>query len=414
MLDHQPQASLRLPVLALAVAGLLGVAAPAHAQGMGTEPQAKGLNVKAIVELGNVPRSQLTIPDFKLIETHLTGRIPALTASFEQQLAPEVTGVISGSLRQEFYQALSYPDLYQAELERIQWRQAGGIGLSPLYVPMLEDAYVNLNDAARNGFLRVGQFELPFSYRTSSYEPPLPVAPVPTPVTEFLSAQGAGIYQGSSFGHWRDIGTMLQWQSGAVGYATGLVNGSGPNRMDDNGAKDVFLRVDYRASESDEIGLSMLWGNEIAYPGGFTQPGSPTERRRYGLHARFKAGDSVALFEYLLDQRLGLESLPRQGWYLDLSQVTGPTSNIYLQYSAFGDANAAGGRNYEAKQTTLGGMQQLWEGTNLRLEGLWRWETATGVSASYGRYLATMEFALGGGSAASDRRMIPPAPRMAP
>lgn len=381
-------------VVAFAMAGLFLVSLPAQAQ---------GLNLKATVELGNVPQSQLSLPDFRLIQTQLTGRIPTLSASFEQQLAPEVKGVISGSLRQEIYQALSYPDLYQAELERIQFRQAGGVGFSPLYVPMLEDAYVMLNDPARNGFLQVGQFELPFGYRTSSYEPPLPVAPVPTPVTEFLSAQGAGIYQGSTFSRWRDIGTLLQWQSGAFGYATGLVNGSGPNRLDDNGAKDVFLRLDYRASEGDEIGLSGLWGKEIAYPGGFTQPGVATERRRYGLHARFRAGESVALFEYLLDQRLGLDSLPRQGWYLDLSQATGPNSALYVQYAAFGDANAAGGRNYEAKQVTLGGSQPLWEQTRLRLEGLWRWESATGISASYGRYLATMEFALGGAPAAPGR-----------
>lgn len=389
----------------MALAALLAMSPAANAQ---------GLEVKAVVELGNVPRSQLTVPDFNLIETHLTGRIPTLTARFMQELAPEVTGVISGSLRQEIYQAYSYPDLYQAALDRIQWRQSGGLGLSPLYVPILEDAYVTLNDPARNGYLRVGQFELPFSYRTSSYEPPLPVAPVPTPVTEFLSAQGAGLYQGSTFGRWYDIGTMLQWQSGGLAYATGLVNGSGPNRMDDNGAKNVFARLDYRASETDEIGLSMLWGHEIAYPAGYAQPGSNTERRRYGLHARFKAGDSLALFEYLIDQRLGLESLPRQGWYVDMSQATGENSSIYLQYSAFGDANAAGGRNYEAKQVTTGGMQKMWEGANLRLEGLWRWENATGLATSYGRYLATMEFALGGAPIATDRRMIAPAPRVAP
>jgi len=405
----QPLSSLRS--LALTLAGLLAMGAPAHAQ---TAAPPQGLDLKAVVELGNVPRSQLTIPDFRLIETHLTGRIPSLTASFVQQLAPEVTGVVSGSLRQEIYQALSYPDLYQAELDRIQWRQSGGLGWSPLYVPILENAYVNLNDPARNGFLRVGQFELPFGYQTSTYEPPLSAAPVPTPVTEFLSGQGTGIYQGSAFSRWWDIGALLQWQSGGIGYATGLLNGSGPNRMDDNGAKDVFMRVDYRASEADEIGLSMLWGNEIAYPGGFTQAGTATERRRYGLHARFKAGDSVALFEYMLDQRLGLESVPRQGWYLDLSQTMGPTSALYLQYSAFGDGNAAGGRNYEAKQVTLGNTQRLWDHANLRLEGLWRWESATGLATNYGRYLATMEFALGGFAAPSDRRMIAPPPRMAP
>lgn len=399
-----------LRAIALSLA-FLAVGAPAHAQ---ASAQAPGLDVKAVVELGNVPRSQLTLPDFRVIETHLTGRIPSLTASFVQPFAPEVTGVVSASLRQEIYQAFSYPDLYQAELDRIQWRQSGGLGWSPLYVPILENAYLNVNDPARNGFLRVGQFELPFGYRTSSYEPPLAAAPVPTPMTEFLSAQGAGLYQGSAFSRWWDIGALLQWQSGAIGYATGLVNGSGPNRMDDNGAKNVFTRLDYRASDTDEIGLSMLWGNEIAYPGGFTQPGTPTERRRYGLHARFKAGDSVAMYEYVLDQRLGLESLPRQGWYLDLSQATGPASAIYLQYSAFGDANAAGGRNYEAKQITAGGMQKLWENANLRLEGLWRWESATGQATNYGRYLASMEFALGGAPAVSDRRLIAPPSRMAP
>lgn len=406
---------LPIPTLALALGALLSMAAPAGALTLTqTQPQAQGLNVKAVVELGNVPRSQLTLPDFRLTETQLTGRIPALTASFEQQLAPEVTGVVSGSLRQEIYQALSYPDLYQAELDRIAWRQSGGLGWSPLYVPILENAYVNLNDPARNGFLRVGQFQLPFGYETSTYEPPLSAAPVPTPVTEFLSAQGGGIYQGSTFSRWWDIGTMLQWQSGGIGYTTGLVNGSGPNRMDDNGAKDVFLRLDYRASETDEIGLSALWGHEIAYLQGFTQPGTPTERRRYGLHARFRAGESLALFEYVLDQRLGVESLPRQGWYLDLSQAMSPTSNLYLQYAAFGDANAAGGRNYEAKQVALGGTQQLWPNANLRLEGLWRWESATGLATNYGRYLASMEFALGGASSGSDRRQIAPSPRLAP
>jgi len=370
----------------------------------GAPAQAQGLDLKAVVELGNVPSAQLTVPDFNLIETHLTGRIPTLTATFVQRMAPEVNGLVSASLRQEIYQALTSPDLYRAALERIQWRQAGGVGFNPLYVPTLDDAYLTFEDSARSGFMRVGQFELPFGYRTSTYEPPLSLAPVPTPVTDFLSARGAGLYQGSTFSAWRDIGTLIQWQSGAIGYASGLVNGSGPNRMDDNGAKDVFLRLDYRASQTDEIGLSMLWGNEIAYPSGFTQGGIPTDRRRYGLHARFSVGDSMALFEYMLDQRLGLESLPRQGWYLDMRQPTGPASAIYLQYAAFGDANAAGGRDYEAKQVTLGGTQQLWERANMRFEGLWRWETATGMAASYGRYLATLEFALSGAPLAPERR----------
>lgn len=385
--------------LLLSGTALLLAALPAHAD---------GLDVRAVVELGNAPRSQLSLPSFNLTETQITGRIPALSATFVQTLAPDVVGTVSGAIRQEIYQALTYPDLYQAALDRIQWRQAGGVGWNPLFVPILDDAHLTLNDPARGGFMRFGQFELPFGYATSTYEPPLAQAPVPTPATEFLSAQGAGLYQGSSFGRWRDIGALVQWQSGGIGYATGLVNGSGPNRTDDNGAKDVFMRLDYRPSEVDEIGLSALWGNEVAYPLGFSQAGVATERRRYGLHARFKAGDSIARFEYLMDQRLGFESLPRQGWYLDLSQVTGPDSAIYTQYSAFGDANAAGGRNYEAKQITLGGTQRLWERASLRVEGLWRWESATGLSTSYGRYLTTMEFALGGTpSAAAPRSPTP-------
>jgi hypothetical protein len=375
--------------------------------------QADGLDLKAVVELGNVPAAQLTGPDFALISNHLTGRLSSLTMSVEQSFAPEVTGVLSGSLRQEIYQALSYPDLYQAEWDRLQWRQAGGLGFKPNYVPMLEDAYLTLNDPARNGFVRVGQFELPFGYRTSSHEPPLAVAPVPTPVTEQLSAQAGSIYQGSTFARWRDIGTLAQWQAGSIGYASGVVNGSGPNRMDDNGAKSLFARLDYRPSETDEIGASMLWGNEIAYPAGFSQPGTATDRRRYGLHARVKAGDSLALFEYLVDQRHGLDAVPRQGWYLDISQSTGPQGSIYLQYSAFGDGNAAGGLGYDAKQVTLGGMQAVWDRVNLRLEGLWRWETTSGIDASYGRYLATMEFAIGGAAPSPPPRSMPQ-PRMVP
>lgn len=414
MSDPKRTALFRSAALAAVLAGLLGVAVPAQAQRSGPDLAAKGLEITAQVELSNVPRSQLTIPDFNLIETHLTGRLPTLSARFEHLLAPEVMGVVSGSLRQEIYQALSYPDLYQAELDRIQWRRAGGLGWSPLYVPILEDAYVDIFDRERNGYLRVGQFELPFGYQASTYEPPLPVAPVPTPVTEYLSAQGQGLYQGSAFGRWYDIGTLLQWRTGSFGYASGILNGSGPNRMDDNGAKDLFFRLDYRAESSDEIGISLLWGREIAYPDGFSAEGRQTERRRAGLHARFVAGESTALFEYLVDQRLGLESVPRQGWYVDLSQTLGPQSSLYVQYSAFGDGNAAGGRHYEAKQVTLGGKQQIWEQATLRLEGLWRWESATGIATNYGRYLATLEFALGGAASATNPRLSVPTLRSVP
>jgi|GEM_PF-2689099 len=354
-------------------------------------------------ELGNTPHFGFDpnpLGALSLSQTQLTGRLPWLELRVGSMLAPTVEVQLSGSLNQDITVPLANAELYDAYQSRIAWRKAGGIGLNPLYVAQIEDAFVTWKDPDRNGYLRVGQFLVPFGHDDYlMVAPPVAISPIETPMTDYLSTLGPGVYQNSTLTRWRDIGAELAGNGGAFPWVVGVFNGSGPNRLDDNGDKDLLMRVDWRTSDSDSLGVSAQWGNDQLYPTGYQNVGVPTARRRLGLHWRFKWGDATFKGEWSRNQRRFLDPGPvAEGYVLEGDQSFGG-GTFYASYSQFNDPYARPGAGYLVRETAIGQIFPLLNGLAARLEADYRWEFSGTQHDDYGRYLTSIEMALGGPSA---------------
>ncbi|MBO9542067.1 hypothetical protein J7643_15885 [bacterium] len=355
--------------------------------------------LKVSAELGNQPRADLAggiATALGLAQTQLSGSLPVVELRLGQSFTSTIDAEFSAALRQRIDQPLANPDLYQAYQDRLKWSQGGGVGLNPLYTAQIEDAFVAIHDPERNGELKVGQFLVPFGITDYlSISPPVAVSPVDTPMAQALSTLGTGVYQGSGI-RWRDVGAVLSSNAGGFPYTVGLFNGAGPNRLDDNGEKDYFARLDWAATPTDRIGVSGMWGQDQVFPRGFSDPGVTVGRRRYGVHWQFQAAEATVRGEWTRDQRLSLDPEPRDGYALEASQAMGGGNVFYVGYSQFFDPNALPGRGYLVRESVVGDIHPLLPGVSLRLEALYRWETSGSLSEHYGRYLASVEAQLGG------------------
>lgn len=372
---------------------MLGLALPARAT--------PWYELGARAEVGNLPRLSFDgglLGALDLSQMQFSARLPSLTLRIGESLSSNVHVVLGGSLRQDLEQPLSNPELYQSYLDRVAWRQGGGLGLVPLYVGQVEDAHVILRDPARDGQIQVGQFVVPFGnddYQSSS--PPLLAVPLETPMTEYLTASRPGtVYESGAFTRWRDLGIMVLGEAGGFPYAAGLINGSGPNRLDDNGTKDWFARLDWRASTTDVLGISYLSGGEIAYPQGFTRPGQNVDRRRYGVHGRFNLANVQIMGEWARDQRLGLDPEPREGYVLEARQALNDANRFYAGYGQIFDPAALPGRGYMFRETYMGNLTALAPGIYWRVEARYRWERSLEQHDEYGRYFTAVEATFGG------------------
>lgn len=371
-------------------------------------------SVSARAEIGNQPRFEFepglaTLTALGLAQTQLTGRLPLVELRVGEAVTKDVDIVLSGALRQDIEQPLANPELYDAYRSRIAWRQGGGIGLNPLYVAQIEDAYLQVRDPVRLGYLQVGQFLVPFGntdYAAAS--PPVALAPAETVMSEYLSSVGPSVYQSSTQVRWRDIGMVLAGRAGAFPYTVGVFNGAGPNRLDDNGEKDWFARLDWQASDTDLLGVSMLWGKDQVFPRGFADPGTTVDRRRYGVHWRFRAGDAGFLGEWARETREGLDPAPRDGYVMEASQLLGSSDRFYLSYSQYFDPNAQPGRGYMIREAAIGDVRPIMANLNWRIELRYFWETSGAQSDQYGRFLTAVEAAIGGPPKAENERQTFP------
>lgn len=355
--------------------------------------------LNASMELGNQPRFDFGTPlqTLGLSQTQITGRLPVLELRVGEEVAPAVSVELSGALRQDLDQPLSNPELYQAYQSRISWRQSGGSGLNPLYYAQVEDAFLTVRDPERPGKLQFGQFLVPFGNEGYVAESlPAAIAPIETPMTDYLSTLGPGAYQGSTMARWRDIGVLISGAAGSFPYAAGLLNGAGSNRLDDNGEKDWFARLDWRTSETDFIGLSALYGQDQIFPRGFNDAGNSVGRRRYGVHWRFRIADVNVQGEWDQEQRLGLDSLPRDGYVAEASQTLSSGDLFYTAYSQCFDPNSRAGGGYLIREAVIGDIRPIFPGISLRLEGLYRWEFAGTHRDEYARILTSLDMQLGG------------------
>ncbi|MBM3268459.1 MAG: hypothetical protein FJZ01_12490 [Candidatus Sericytochromatia bacterium] len=418
-------------------AGGLGFAAPAMAQGTGfpgipghssaqlpftgyaTGSAAAGMKVRAVAEVGNEPtiaggtggidRFRDQIGAVPLVNTQITGRLPFVELTVEQGLTQGIGVRLSGEISQVIRDPITNPDLEDAFLQRQTWRLAGGSAQRPLFVPQLKDAFMALADPDRGGGLQIGQFRVPFGYQgfTTAF-PPLAIAPEETPMSDVLGSLGAVDYQPSTLSWRHDIGALVFGRSGDSRYYFGVLNGSGPNRLDDNADKDLFARFDWQTSPTDQIGVSALVGNELGYLGGLGPrplvPPVKVFRRNYGVHARFALfrltvqAEWVEAFAYGTESGKDFEAAPRRGWYVDVDGPLGESDRVYALYGNFADPRTPEGRPYLSHQVALGAVHKFAAGLNWRSEWQYRWEylgpSPNYLSTEYGKYLTSVEWAL--------------------
>jgi hypothetical protein len=421
-------------MLAAALLGTFALAAPALAQtsekpptfgidkpflSFATGSVAAGLRVRAVAEVGNEPtiaggaggveRFKDQIGGVPLVNTQITGRLPYVELSAEQALVQGVGVRLSGEISQVIRDPISNPDLEDAFQQRQTWRLAGGSAQRPLFVPQLKDAFMALADKERAGGIMLGQFRVPLGYQSfSTFFPPLAIAPEETPLSDVIGSLGAIDYQPSTLAWRHDIGGMVFGRSGDTSYFAGAFNGNGPNRLDDNADKDVFARVDWQASPTDQIGVSAQFGNGLGYPGGLgprllAQP-VKVFRRDFGIHTRFKLLQLTVQAEWVETYRYGtepgkdFEAGPRRGWYVDVGGPVGDADRVYAQYGNFQDPRTPEGRGYLSHQVALGEVHAFAPGLTWRTEWQYRWEylgpSPNYLSTDYGKYLTSVEWAL--------------------
>lgn len=382
-----------------------------------TQSALTGARIRAVAEVGNEPTVSGGAPEqFKgvtgpvaLANPQITGRLQLVELGLEQGLIPQVGVRLSGEISQTIRDPITNPDLEDAFGQRQLWRLAGGSAQKPLFVAQIKDAYMTVADPERNGGAMFGQFRVPFTYeRFSTAFPPLAVAPEETPLTDVLGSLGAVNYQPSTLARRHDIGVMLFGRSGDTHYYAGTFNGSGPNRLDDNGDKDFFARTDWRPSKTEEIGFSALLGNNLGYPGGLGPrplvPPVKVFRRQYGVHARFQffrietQTEWLETYQYATEPGQGFEAGPRRGWYVDMGGAISDVDRIYAQYGNFHDPRTPEGRPYQSHQVVIGTVHKFAPGLSWRTEVQYRWEhLGSGpeqTSADYTKYLTSVEWAL--------------------
>lgn len=365
-------------------------------------------HVHARAEVGNEPtiaggdpaQLQGLSGGLGLTNTQITGMLPHLSAAVEEIVAPGVGVRLSGTMNEEMHEPITNGDQEDAFLQRQQWRLNGYAGEKPLYFAELSDAYLAMTDPTRHGGIELGQFRIPFTFGSfSTLEPPLALAPEETPMTDLIAARGAVDYQPSTLLWRRDIGLMLFGQSNQGSYIVGAFNGSGPNRLDDHGGKDLFARLDWKPASDQGLGVSTLIGNDVGYPGGLAPTAAlgpvQVQRRMYGVHAYFNMWKIRVRAEWLQAFEVGLDHGPKRGWYVDLDGPLSALDDVYTQYSDFWDPSTPIGLSYHTNQVAVGYSHTFAPGLQWRTELLWRWEQlGKSVQDNYPKYLTGVEMTL--------------------
>lgn len=270
---------------------------------------------------------------------------------------------LSGQWVRELHEPATNADLTRILDTQTEWRLRGGEPLG--LFGMTGEIALTVMDPDKTGYIKMGQFYRPFGYISfASIAPPSAIAPYANPLSDRLAR-----YQPSTLTFSRDIGAILVANQPTYSYTFGVLNGSGPDRLDNNGHKDWLLRFDYRPNDKAEIGLSFQHGNQPSFI-----------RRDLGIHAQIDQG-VIFKGEYIVAQRLGLDE--RRGWYVDL---TDPLTNTYAQWSQTQDFT----QSYLLNQVTLGFKRplqdRLWAGGEISHF----WETLRGQAYQSDRYLSAL------------------------
>lgn len=266
---------------------------------------------------------------------------------------------------------------------------------------LLEDVQFILGDPTVFGTMTLGQQWLPFSYvDQQTIAPPITIAPQQTPLSEYVNALrlagNQAPWQIGAATRQRQIGSTLNWKTGAFSLYTGLYTGAGPNQADNNGALDWLIRADY-SHDRAEAGLSFWRGQEP----GYKQLGTmaiPFDRTVLGAHFRLPYDTWNLTGEYLIgfeDWQDGTKS-PYRGGYLTLSVAADLYSQAYLQGAYVQHDNPFDGvlTGYTGllnRQLTVGYRRKVNDFVEVQNDLSYTWEDLSGdlpVGIGYLQYVA--------------------------
>jgi phosphate-selective porin OprO and OprP len=211
----------------------------------------------------------------------------------------------------------------------------------------LRDAYIDFKFFPELR-LRAGQYKVPFSLEELTADPHI----------DFVERSLVNELATLNY----DRGVMAYgslWQ-GVVSYFLGGFNGSGPNTSDNNGDKDVAVRLVIEPFKTSgnfwlkgfQIAGDLTWGNESNLPSAQGRTDARTPRRfvyfaaqpaqgdrlRYGVDLAWLVGPAALKFEYDVqtNERLGLgpqgsdlDKVRAKGWYTSVTYlITGEEKRL--------------------------------------------------------------------------------------
>jgi len=198
--------------------------------------------------------------------------------------------------------------------------------------PLLLDAAIEFS-LVKNGFLRVGQFKVPFSQENL-----LSAALMDT--INFAQVVGKLVPGRDNSANGRDIGVIADYKFDTFEAVVGLFNGSGINKSDVDEKKDFAGRLTWGATKNLSVGGSVYLGHTI--PANATAP--VFQRNRFGLETAFQYSDFMVKAEYVYGQD-DLKSA--SGWYLLGGWFAVPKKlQVVVRYDTYNkDLDLAGDRN---------------------------------------------------------------------
>lgn len=156
--------------------------------------------------------------------------------------------------------------------------------------PQLLDAMIEFS-LIKNGFIRVGQFKVPFSQENLLSAALLDTINFSQVVSKLVPGR-------DNSANGRDIGVMADYKYGTLEAVVGVFNGSGINKADVDEKKDFATRVTWGALKYLTVGGSLYLGHTI--PATATSP--VFKRNRYGLEAAFNYSDFMVKTEFVYGQ----------------------------------------------------------------------------------------------------------------
>jgi phosphate-selective porin len=156
--------------------------------------------------------------------------------------------------------------------------------------PQLLDAQIDFT-LVKNGYLRVGQFKIPFSQENLLSAADLETINLSQVVNKLVPGRDNG-------SNGRDIGALADYRFGRWEGMGGLFNGSGINKADPDEKKDFALRATWGSPSSLRVGASVYLGHTIP-----VVADSPIlKRNRYGLEATWTCSDFLVKAEFVYGQ----------------------------------------------------------------------------------------------------------------